>query len=505
MQKRVFHTIRFLSLVASIIFFSQKVSSQVPDNPEIDTVSIVGVNPIISWTPNTQNTTGYSVYRGRYEEVGGTTYLIFDSLTSIYGVQQSSFIDADVSACVEQRLYKIRAFNNLQASNWLVADTVNTILITQLDFDLCSNSVSLEWTKYRNMPGGMGGYRILASVDGEDYEIVGTTSASQNYFVHDNLLPEVQYSYKIRAFSQDESRSSTSCERSVNTFTYDKPEEARMLVVTVENFEHVKITWEADDAQVSRFKVFRDDGDGFFNFIGENTDFDTYNPSTTFIDDSAAFDLQSYTYRVDLFDFCDKAGISTANNSKTIHISAQKAAGLMIDLQWNDYEGWDNILEYELYREVDGSPDPAGPLATLSAGETSYSDDISGLTGGEGNLAYYVKAIEDASEATESFSNKVTIKLETNVLIPNAIRPESTSTTEQEFKPVLDFIEEGFYELAIFNKWGQQIFVSDNQEVGWKGDFNGDVVPAGTYVYLLKFKNARGELVEKRGTVTVVR
>ncbi len=496
----------FFSTIIAIAFLPiQKTFAQVPENPEIDSVSIVDESPIISWFPNEINTTGYSVYRGRYETAGGNTFLIFDSLTSLPGVQQTSFIDAQVSGCFEQRLYKIRAYNDMQASNWLVADTMNTILITAIDFDLCSNTVFLEWTKYRNMRDGLGGYRILASVDGGDYEIVGTTDASQNNFIHDNLLPEVQYSYKIRAFSEDESRTSTSCEKSVETETYDRPLFSEIDVATVENFEHVKITWDTDDAPVSRFRIMRSENGSTYSMIGDVVDTINHDPDGFFTDTSAKFNEQSYYYRIDVFDFCDKQELSSENITRTIHLSAQKGSGLSIDLDWNAYEGWDEISEYEIYREVDGTLNPSGPLETLSDQETDFNDDISELTAGEGKLAYYVKAIEGGGGNRESFSNKVTIELETSIRIPNAILPESSSPDEREFKPVLDFIEEGFYEMVIFNKWGQQLFVSNNQDDGWTGRYNGEIVPAGTYVYVIKFRNARGELVEKQGTVTVIR
>lgn len=479
--------------------------AQVPDNPEMDTVSIVGENPIISWIPNTQNTLGYSVYRGRYETAGGTTFLIFDSLTSLAGIQQSSFIDSQVSACTELRLYKISAYNANQSSNWLFADTMNTIFITDIGFDLCSNSVSLSWTKYRNMRGGMGGYRVLASIDGGDYEVVGTTSPSQAYFTHSNLLPDVQYSYKIRAFSQDESRSSTSCERSVNTQTYDKPLFNTINVASVENFDRVKISWETDEAPVTKYRIMRSATGSNFNMIDEIEDLTNYNPDTEYVDTSANVNETSYYYRIDVFDFCEKMSISTDNITRTILLSGQKASGSTIDLSWNPYEGWDNgVSGYEIYREVDGTPNPAGALGQVSGQENSYTDDVSTLTASEGNLAYYVKAIENSPGNHESLSNKVVLKLETSILIPNAIIPGG-NPPENEFRPVLDFIEQGFYELTIFNKWGQQIFSTTNKDEGWKGTFNGEFVPAGTYVYMLRFRDARGETIEKRGTVTVVR
>jgi gliding motility-associated-like protein len=269
----------------------------------------------------------------------------------------------------------------------------------------------------------------------------------------------------------------------------------------VESFEHVKITWSIDDASVSKYRIMRSESETGFNQVAEIEDLSGYRPETFYVDTSANFNAQSYYYRIDVFDSCGKQELSTENISRTIHLSTQKVSGLSIDLDWNAYEGWDEISGYEIYREVDDDPNPTGPLETLSGQVTSFNDDISNLTSGEGRLAYYVKAIEGGTGNRESFSNKATEELETTIRIPNALIPESGI----EFKPDLDFIEEGFYEMVIFNKWGQQIFVSNNLENGWNGSYNGEIVPAGAYVYVIKFRNARGETVEKRGTVTVIR
>jgi gliding motility-associated-like protein len=76
---------------------------------------------------------------------------------------------------------------------------------------------------------------------------------------------------------------------------------------------------------------------------------------------------------------------------------------------------------------------------------------------------------------------------------------------DDEFCPFVSFIEQEGYEMAIFNKWGQQIFISRQISAGWDGKYNGEYVPAGAYVYVIKFRNAAGRFEELRGTVTVLR
>ncbi len=495
----------FVGILLLFLFFVDAFP-QIPDNPNIDSVSIVGIHPIISWFPNSSNTTGYSIYRGKYETVGGSTFLIWDSITSLPGITQNSHIDEQVSACTEQRLYKVRAYNATNASNWLNADTMNTILITNIDFDLCSNSISIEWVKYRNMLTQLSGYWVLASEDGGSFYVAGTTSASQNYFTHSNLTANVNYTYKIRAFNEDETRTSTSCEREITSQTYDKPAFTNIRVATIENDEHIKLLWDADDAPISKFQILRSETGSNYNFLAEIADLSSFSPATSFIDTSADFNSKSYYYSIDVYDFCGKKQLESDNIARTILLTGEKTSGSEITIQWNPYEGWPGGIEkFEVYQEVDGIPFPSsGPLVTLSETETSYATDVSGLGGGEGNFTYYVKAYENGGNSELSLSNKITIQLETSISIPNAIIPEGAAP-DNEFKPLVDFIEQGFYSLTIYNKWGEQIFESKVIAEGWDGTYKGEYVPGGAYVYLIKFRDARGQNQEKRGTVTVIR
>ncbi|MCF8365040.1 MAG: gliding motility-associated C-terminal domain-containing protein [Bacteroidales bacterium] len=499
-----FRNIGFLILLMLLFFISSEGFSQIPENPVIDSVSVVNDHPIISWIPNTSNTLGYSIYRGRIDSFTG--YLIFDSLTSLNGIQQNSYIDDQVSACTEQRLYKVNAFNATNASNWLYADTMTTILITSIDFDLCSNSVTLEWIKYRNMLSQLGGYWVLASENGRPFSVVGTTSASQNYYTHSNLTANVTYTYKIRAFNENESRTSTSCERAVTSQTYAKPEMTRIAFATVENDEHIKLVWETDGAPISKFQILRTETGSNFAFLAELEDLVSFSPPTTFIDSTADFNAKSYYYSIEVFDFCEKKHLTSENIARTIYLSGEKTGGSEITITWNPYEGWDTGVEkYVIYMEVDGVPYPANdPPDELLATENTYTKDVSGLGGGQGNFSFYIKAVENAPGNAESFSNKITIQLETSISIPNAI-VAGGDPPDNEFKPLVDFIEQGYYSLTIFNKWGQQLFESKVVAEGWNGTFEGDYVPVGTYVYVIKFRDARGADQEKRGTVTVIR
>lgn len=64
---------------------------------------------------------------------------------------------------------------------------------------------------------------------------------------------------------------------------------------------------------------------------------------------------------------------------------------------------------------------------------------------------------------------------------PGAFTPDGNGIND-EFKPVIscNILE---YQLSIYNRWGQQVFKSDNPSVGWNGKFLSETVPDGMYVF----------------------
>ncbi|MBV6645373.1 MAG: PKD domain-containing protein [Cyclobacteriaceae bacterium] len=61
------------------------------------------------------------------------------------------------------------------------------------------------------------------------------------------------------------------------------------------------------------------------------------------------------------------------------------------------------------------------------------------------------------------------------------------------------------FAMLIYNKWGQLIFKSENQQTGWDGYFDGKLMPADVYVYRLELTYSNGEKVVRLGDVTLVR
>jgi|GEM_PF-1637470 len=90
--------------------------------------------------------------------------------------------------------------------------------------------------------------------------------------------------------------------------------------------------------------------------------------------------------------------------------------------------------------------------------------------------------------------------------IPNTFSPDDNGTNET-FAPV--FIP-GFipadYSFMIFDRWGNQVFHTNDFYSVWNGDFNGETVIDGTYVWRISFiENATDKRHSQMGHVNVIR
>ena len=97
-----------------------------------------------------------------------------------------------------------------------------------------------------------------------------------------------------------------------------------------------------------------------------------------------------------------------------------------------------------------------------------------------------------------SFSNTIEVKDPYTLYIPTVFSPDGDNTND-----IFYVKGNGFDELSfeIYNRWGQQVFQSDDLNKGWDGNYRNQPSPIGTYVYQLKIEG----LITKSGTITLIR
>jgi gliding motility-associated-like protein len=76
-----------------------------------------------------------------------------------------------------------------------------------------------------------------------------------------------------------------------------------------------------------------------------------------------------------------------------------------------------------------------------------------------------------------------------DIFVPNAFTPNRDGKNDSWNIPALNAVSN--FEIRVFNRYGQLVFHTRNNNTGWNGKFNGTDQPIGTYVYLINIDNGK--------------
>lgn len=88
------------------------------------------------------------------------------------------------------------------------------------------------------------------------------------------------------------------------------------------------------------------------------------------------------------------------------------------------------------------------------------------------------------------------------IFVPNAFTPNGDNLNDMLY--VRSSVAASI-EFMIFNRWGEKVFETNNQEVGWDGTFRGRQCDRGVYVYHLEVTCYDLQIFESKGNITLIR
>ncbi|MCB0396315.1 MAG: PKD domain-containing protein [Flavobacteriales bacterium] len=111
--------------------------------------------------------------------------------------------------------------------------------------------------------------------------------------------------------------------------------------------------------------------------------------------------------------------------------------------------------------------------------------------------------VEDDHACRDTLLDKVYVEPVVSFYVPNVFSPNGDGMNDV-FKVYSTYIKE--YRLLIFDRWGNQIFITHNTENGWNGmGRNGRPMPEDVYVYRIDYVDAFQRVKQRVGSVTLVR
>jgi len=165
------------------------------------------------------------------------------------------------------------------------------------------------------------------------------------------------------------------------------------------------------------------------------------------------------------------------------------------------------------------------PLPVIEASEDTVlcsGDPIQLYAVGDSNLSYYWTPVTGLNNqniqnpiatpvesitymVTDSYGCMATIELfvdEATVDVPSAFTP---GASENNIVYVKGKDIKRLVEFKIYNRWGQLVYDSDDINEGWDGTMNGIDQNMDTYVYMVKVETHCGNVLFKKGQITLIR
>jgi len=462
-----------------------------PLQPKIDSISINANNQtVIGLSPSlSDDATCYVVYKKQ-----GFSFIAIDT---VCGNVPVLYLNIASSPTTDFETYSIASIDS--CGNISTIGLSQNTLFLRHTYDLCSRRVTLGWNPYINMKNNIGRYEIYYSENGGPFQYSGFTN--QTNYIQNNLNTNSTYTFFVRAINSNNTASSTSNKINFLAKSQPVPQFAYVKYVSVTANEDIEIGLKADSLNFfSGIEIYKatntTDTFLFLGYMNRNA-LGNY----SYIDYNVNPDVDTYFYKAIIIDSCRLKSFE-AGYSNSIVIKAKSNPNRTNTLTWSTYATYlGNVEKFNIYRSVNDVFD-AVPVASVDGSVRIYIDDVSELTDYQGKFGYYVQAVEGDGNPYYlkelSSSNRVITYHEDSIFIPNAFVPKGLNNV---FMPVTQFVEKTEYKMSIYDRWGQLIFTSLDETVGWKGD----EFPGGLYAYVIEFKNAFGTYRQYTGTVLLIR
>ncbi|MEI7802563.1 MAG: gliding motility-associated C-terminal domain-containing protein, partial [Bacteroidota bacterium] len=87
--------------------------------------------------------------------------------------------------------------------------------------------------------------------------------------------------------------------------------------------------------------------------------------------------------------------------------------------------------------------------------------------------------------------------------VPNAFTPNDDNKNESFRARAIGINKLNFF--RVFNRWGQEVWETNDITQGWDGTFQGVKMPPGVYVYYIEAQCSGGQKILKQGNITLIR
>ncbi|MDD2634170.1 MAG: gliding motility-associated C-terminal domain-containing protein [Bacteroidales bacterium] len=497
---------KYIPTVILTVILSHTITAQteIPDAPVFSSASIIPEsNPttvVLNWIPSDSlDVEGYIIY----QVVSGIT----ETIDTVYGRLSTNY-SYDLTNIIDKaEQYRLAAFDDEYFKSSIT--NPHTTMFLSIEFDKCNTNIELDWTSYKGWTDGVKSYNLYRRSENGEYSMIKSLSADKLTYIDEDVDPNQTYLYYIEATSSSSLKAtSNSVQLSTNAFIIPQYLYARYASVDGNN---INLNFAIDNtAEVLEYRVQRSaTADGTYATIQSYQNIGQSEIIHT--DYDVNVNDYRYYYRLAAVNPCGIIS-SYSNICSNIVLDVLASDNLMHDILWTNYYAWPNgVSNFKVYRVFN---DTRTEIGVNSAGDLDYSYNIEWYVNYcharkinmTNEFCYYVEAYE--SESPEfvgsqgiSRSNIACVNHYPVAWMPTAFNATSISAENRVFKPVLSFVEKEPYEFIIYDKWGCQIFQTNDTFEGWDGTIDhSHLAPSQYYTYFMRYYDHKNSEYIKTGT-----
>jgi gliding motility-associated-like protein len=459
----------------------------------ITPITTLTIPDIIDLTVTNQNVSTGAITI-RYGGIAGRTYKIESKINNGAYSPIDTFIASTTGI-------NTQSFSGLNTQ-------ANTYTFRMQNIDPCGNSsaYSFEITSIIVNPSALNGSNqviftsnggILFSTLDLYRNAVLRQAAATSPFSDNTVFCGSDYCYKVQGTLSTmsltsgtnlKSYSASSCVQA--TYTGIAPVVTNVNSTVEGNF--VKVVWDkptlnAAVPSIAFYTIYRKDGAGYFNYGSSS--------SNSYLDNVVSVSTQPYCYEISYKDACNNvSAIST--NTCTVNLTVTRTDDLN-KLSWTAYVGYQSGIKEYILENLDEN---GNVVLSKSVGSgTSYNEVADPSLA---QIIYRIRVVPLGSENLISYSNVVKLDLTPQVFMPNVFTPNGDGDND-----VLE-IKGKYYKSAkmtILNKWGEVVFISEDVNVGWDGNYKGQPASVDAYSYHVVALDNTGREISLKGVVSLLR
>ena len=385
----------------------------------------------------------------------------------------SIYIADSIDTQSKTQIFRISAYDACQNKN-LYSDTISTIAI---DVRAENNQNRVEWKVY---PLNFSNYTLQR--DNQPFQ--NFPNETLKIFIDDEVDCFTTYCYSIQYQNNNGgvSLSDTVC---VESFRIYFPPSIKNTTASVDG-ENIQLQWDGpDNAIVTSYFIQRQLEDDVFATIDSTL-------AVQYTDQNLETANRGYCYRINYLDECRNRS-NLGDLSCTVFLTIEDNQLL----EWNPYTGWRNgVKQYivEVYDELGIFQNE------IDVGSNRWFEDTTFQF--QQIMQYRIRAESNDEPSLISFSNFVTRQAESILWLPNSFTPNGDGLNDF-FKP--EGTQMKVFQMQIFTRYGDLIYSTEDQNLGWDGTYNGKDMPAVTYIYKMEATDELDKKYNKTGQLLLIR